>query len=65
MGNTYRKQIRRFDDDQQSSRSGKHNHTNNRRHGGIRIINEYADWKDEDFDELIDDMFNSIDEEEN
>ena len=65
MSNTYRKQSRRFDDDTQSGRNGKHHHVNNRRHGGIPIINQYDDWTEEDFDELTSGFLNQLDEEEN
>jgi hypothetical protein len=58
MGNTYRKQSRKFDDEVQSSRGGKHSqHSNNRRSNGIPIINVYDDWTEDDFDELANDIF--------
>ena len=47
MGRTYRKDGRDFDD-KQSGRNGKHhNHSNNRKSGGMRIINDV--YEDDDY----------------
>ena len=44
MGKTFRRSSTRFDDEQYSGRQGKHhNHSNNRRRGGMRVISEYED----------------------
>ena len=44
MGNTYRKQSHKFDDEQYSGRSGKHaKHTNNHKFNGIPITNIWVD----------------------
>jgi hypothetical protein len=44
MGNTYKKQSRKFDDEQYSKRSGKQaNHANNHKFGGLQILNAWVD----------------------
>lgn len=44
MGNTYKKQSRKFDDEQYSGRSGKQaNHVNNHKFGGLQILNAWVD----------------------
>jgi hypothetical protein len=44
MGNTYKKQSRKFDDEQYSSRTGKPaKHTNNHKFNGIPITNIWID----------------------
>ena len=60
MGRTYNNQSRRFDDDFSSGRSGKAaKHSNNRKSGGIKTLNSYAE---EDYDNLTfdseDDLIN-------
>ncbi len=51
MGKTYHKQSNRYDDENPSSRSGKHSkHSNNRKSGGMRTLNSYVE-EDYDFDE--------------
>ena len=48
MGKTYHKNSKRFDDELSSGRSGKHaKRANNKKTGGMRTLNSYAD---EDFD---------------
>lgn len=52
MGKTYRRGDGkgRYDDDRQGSRKGKHpSHANNRKNGGMRILNEPVDVDDDDF----------------
>ena len=57
MGKTYQKNSRRFDDENPSSRSGKHaKHSNNRKSGGMRTLNSYVEEDYDDFD-LNDDAF--------
>lgn len=57
MGKTYHKNSKRFDDELSSGRSGKHaKHANNKKTGGMRTLNSYADEDYEDFD-LNDDSF--------
>lgn len=58
MGKTYNKNSKRFDDEISSGRSGKHaKHTNNRKTGGMRTLNSYADeeldYDDDPFDDDI------------
>lgn len=54
MGKTYHKQSHRYDDDTPSGRSGKHaKHSNGRKTGGMRTLNNYVE---EDYD-LDDDVF--------
>lgn len=49
MGKTYNKNSKRFDDEISSGRSGKHaKHANNRKTGGMRTLNSYADEEYED-----------------
>jgi len=44
MGNTYKQQARKFDDEQYSGRSGKQaNHANNHKFGGLQILNSWVD----------------------
>ena len=51
MGKTYQKNSRRYDDDDNSGRSGKHaKHSNNRKSGGMKTLNSYVE-EDYDFDE--------------
>lgn len=53
MGRTFRKENRDFDD-KQSGRKGKHhNHSNNRKSGGMRIINDVYDEDDDYFDDEV------------
>jgi hypothetical protein len=50
MGNTYKQQARKFDDEQYSGRSGKHaRHTNNHKFNGIPI---FESWETDDELEL-------------
>lgn len=59
MGKTYYKNHKRFDDDEHTSgRSGKHSkHSNNRKGGGMKTLNSYADddydLNDDDFDDEV------------
>jgi hypothetical protein len=58
MGKSY-KISKRFDDEQSSGRSGKHSkHSNNRKTGGMKTLNSYAedeyDLNDNDFDDGVD-----------
>lgn len=58
MGKSY-KNSKRFDDEQSSGRSGKHSkHSNNRKTGGMKTLNSYAedeyDLNDSDFDDGVD-----------
>lgn len=58
MGKTYQKNSKRFDDEQSSGRSGKHSkHSNNRKTGGMKTLNSYADEEydlnDDDFDDEV------------
>ena len=51
MGKTYTKNSRRFDDDDNSGRSGKHaKHSNGKKSGGMKTLNSYAE-EDYDFDD--------------
>ena len=51
MGKTYTNKSKKFDDEVTSQRSGKHaKHTNNRKTGGMKTLNSYAD-EDYDFDD--------------
>lgn len=51
MGKTYKKNVRLFDDEQNSGRSGKHaKHSNNRKSGGMKTLNSYVE-EDYDFEE--------------
>ncbi len=44
MGNTYKKQSHRFDDEPNSGRNGKHSkHKNNHKFNGITIVNSWVD----------------------
>ena len=57
MGKTYKKQVNRYDEEIPSGRSGKHaKHSNGKKTGGMRTINNYIEEDDEDFD-LNDDSF--------
>ena len=57
MGKTYNNTSRKFDDEISSQRSGKHHkHSNNRKTGGMKTLNSYADEDYDDFD-LNDDSF--------
>ena len=66
MGKTYNKQTRKFDDEISSGRSGKHaKHANNRKTGGMKTLNSYAEDDYEDFDlneDSFDDEFDVHDE---
>lgn len=56
MGKTYHKNSKRFDDEISSGRSGKHaKHANNRKTGGMKTLNSYADedYDDDPFDDEI------------
>ena len=60
MGNTYRKQPHKFDDEQNIGRNGKHsNHKNNHKFNGIPIVNEWDIIEDD----LLDDVEPSINKE--
>lgn len=64
MGKTYHKQSNRYDDENPSSRSGKHSkHSNNRKSGGMRTLNSYVE-EDINFDDedIFDDDFGVEDE---
>ena len=53
MGRTFRKENRDYDD-KQSGRKGKHhNHSNNKKSGGMRIINDIYDEDDDLFDDEV------------
>ena len=55
MGKTYRHQESRYDDDRRSERAGKHTkHSNNRKQGGMRILNDHQYEDDDYFDEDVD-----------
>lgn len=59
MGKTYHKQSRRYDDEVSSGRSGKHaKHTNNKKTGGMRTLNNYVeeDYEFNDSFELDDEI---------
>lgn len=57
MGKTYNQKSRKFDDEISSQRSGKHaKHANNRKTGGMKTLNSYAEDDYDDFD-LNDDSF--------
>jgi len=59
MGKTY-KHTNRFDDESPSSRSGKHaKHSNNRKGGGMKTLNSYAE---EDYDPFFDEVDGITDE---
>ena len=60
MGKTYNKNSKRFDDEISSGRSGKHaKHANNRKTGGMRTLNSYAD---EDYEDPFEDEIGIEDE---
>lgn len=60
MGKTYNQKQRKFDDEISSGRSGKHSkHANNRKTGGMKTLNSYAD---EDYDDYFDDEVEISDE---
>lgn len=51
MGKTYNQKSKKFDDEISSGRSGKHaRHSNGKKTGGMRTINNYIEEDDEDFD---------------
>lgn len=55
MGKTYNKQSKKFEDEFTSGRAGKHvKHSNNRKNGGMRTLNSYAD--EEEYDGFDDDI---------
>lgn len=59
MGKTFHKQSRRYDDENSSGRSGKHaKHTNNKKTGGMRTLNNYVeeDYEFNDDFELDDEV---------
>lgn len=59
MGNTYRKQSTKFDDDYRKDKGGKHHkHSNNRKSGGMRILNDY---QEEDIDDYFDEEVQTSD----
>jgi hypothetical protein len=66
MGKTYTKQSRKYDDEISSGRSGKHSkHSNNRKTGGMKTLNSYAEDDYDDFDlneDAFDDEFEISDE---
>jgi hypothetical protein len=50
MGRTFNDNVRKFDDDVSSGRSGKHHkHSNNRKTGGLKTLNSYVE---EDYDDI-------------
>ena len=54
MGKTYNKQSKKFEEEFTSGRAGKHvKHSNNRKNGGMRTLNSYAD--EEEYDDPFDD----------
>jgi len=58
MGRTYHKSSKSFDDTEFGGRSGKHaKHSNGKKTGGMRTINNYVeedyDINDEDFDDDV------------
>lgn len=60
MGRTYQKNYRRYDDDNDSERSGKHSkHANGKRTRGMKTLNTYDDEYDETYD------FDYVDYDEN
>lgn len=46
MGKTYRNPSSRFDDEQRSKKGKQHNHANNRKSHGMRILNDGYDSED-------------------
>ena len=63
MGKTYHKNSKRFDDEVSSGRSGKHaKHANNRKSGGMRTLNSYADEDIDYDDDPFDDEIGIVDE---
>ena len=51
MGKTFKNQNHRYDDEKPSGRSGKHTkHSNNRKSGGMKTLNSYAEDDYDDFD---------------
>jgi hypothetical protein len=51
MGKTFKKQSHRYDDEATSGRSGKHSkHSNGRKTGGMRTLNNYVE-EDYDFED--------------
>lgn len=53
MGKTYHKQSHRYDDEISSGRSGKHSkHSNGKKTGGMRTLNNYVE-DDYEFDDDI------------
>jgi hypothetical protein len=61
MGKTYQKNSRRFDDEVSSVRSGKHaKHSNNRKSGGMRTLNSYAEDEYDDYDLNNDDFDDEV-----
>jgi hypothetical protein len=60
MGKTYKKQSHRYDDDQNSGRSGKHaKHSNNKKSGGMKTLNSYVE---EDYEDPFEDEVGISDE---
>ena len=56
MGKTYRKQVSSYDDEKKSGKafSGQSKHSNNKKLGGMRIINDAFEDDDEDyFDDTV------------
>ena len=57
MGKTFKKQSSRYDDENPSSRKGKHSkHANGKKTGGMRTLNSYVEDDYDDYD-LNDDSF--------
>ena len=55
MGKTYKKQSSQYDEENPSSRKGKHSkHSNGKKTGGMRTLNSYAD--EDDYDPFDDDV---------
>lgn len=64
MGKTYYKNQKRFEEEQSSGRSGKHSkHSNNRKTGGMKTLNSYADDNYFEEDDENFDMFDAFDDE--
>lgn len=53
MGRTFRKENRDFDEKQSGRKAKHHGHTNNKKSGGMRIINDIYDEDDDIFDDEV------------
>ncbi len=61
MGKTYKKMSHRYDDEPTSGRSGKHaKHSNNRKSGGMKTLNSYAEDEYDDYDLNNDDFDDEV-----